>query len=77
MYEADRSHKYVLSIGTYMFLLITKILEVNLFAFAYKLFPEEFSPINGVQTTIKRQMQTNELLESLCIKAPHRALYHL
>ena len=48
-----------------------------MFAFAYKLFPEEFSPINGVQTTIKRQMQTNELLESLCIKAPHRALYHL
>ena len=28
-------------------LLYTKILEVNLFAFAYKLFHEDFSPING------------------------------
>ena len=26
---------------------ITKILEVNLFAFAYRLFHEDFSPING------------------------------
>ena len=25
----------------------TKILEVNLFAFAYRLFPRDFSPING------------------------------
>ena len=28
-------------------LLYTKILEVNLFAFAYKLFHRDFSPING------------------------------
>ena len=28
-------------------LLYTKILEVNLFAFAYKLFHEDFSPIDG------------------------------
>ena len=28
-------------------LLYTKILEVNLFAFAYRLFHEDFSPING------------------------------
>ena len=27
--------------------------------------------------TVCRQMQTNYLLESLCIKAPHWALYHL
>ena len=27
-------------------LLYTKILEVNLFAFAYRLFHEDFSPIN-------------------------------
>ena len=48
----------------------TKILEVNLFAFAYRLFHEDFSPING---------DAAELLESLCIKAPHghQALYHL
>ena len=26
--------------------LYTKILEVNLFAFAYRLFPEDFSPIH-------------------------------
>ena len=29
-------------------LLYTKILEVNLFAFAYRLFHEDFSPIDGV-----------------------------
>ena len=28
-------------------LLYTKILEVNLFAFAYRLLHEDFSPING------------------------------
>ena len=28
-------------------LLYTKILEVNLFAFAYRLFHEDFSPIDG------------------------------
>ena len=28
-------------------LLCTKILEVNLFAFAYRLFHRNFSPING------------------------------
>ena len=30
-------------------LLYTKILEVNLFAFAYRLFHRDFSPINGTQ----------------------------
>ena len=29
-------------------LLYTKILEVNLFAFAYRLFHRDLSPINGV-----------------------------
>ena len=28
-------------------LLYTKILEVNLFAFAYRLFHRDFSPLNG------------------------------
>ena len=28
-------------------LLYTKILDVNLFAFAYRLFHRDFSPING------------------------------
>ena len=28
-------------------LLYTKILEVNLFAFAYRLFRRDFSPLNG------------------------------
>ena len=28
-------------------LLYTKILQVNLFAFAYKLFHEDISPVNG------------------------------
>ena len=38
-------------------LLYTKILEVHLFAFAYRLFHRDFSPING----------TSQCLESLCI----------
>ena len=37
-------------------LLYTKILEVNLFAFAYRLFHRDFSPINGACCL---QMQTN------------------
>ena len=36
-------------------LLYTKILEVNLFAFAYRLFRRDFSPLDGTC----RQMQTN------------------
>ena len=35
-------------------LLVTKILEVNLFAFAYRLFHEDFSPIY-----VSKQMQIN------------------
>ena len=42
-------------------LFYTKILEVNLFAFAYRLFHEDFSPINGVLP----------ILETLCIFQPH------
>ena len=38
-------------------LLYTKILEVNLFAFAYRLFHRDFSPLNGT---------FSQLLESLC-----------
>ena len=30
-------------------LLYTKILEVNLFAFAYRLFRRDFSPLGGMQ----------------------------
>ena len=33
-------------------LLYTKILEVNLFAFAYRLFHRDFSPFNGVCSRI-------------------------
>ena len=42
-------------------LLYTKILEVNLFAFAYRLFRRDFSPLNGrnLYETVCRQMQTN------------------
>ena len=49
-------------------LLYTKILEVNLFAFAYRLFHRDFPPINGeyvrllernLYETVCRQMQTN------------------
>ena len=36
-------------------LLYTKILEVNLFAFAYRLFHRDFSPINGAYIEISLQ----------------------
>ena len=36
-------------------LLYTKILEVNLFAFAYRLFHRDFSPINGTYCMVKIQ----------------------
>ena len=45
----------------------TKILAVNLFAFAYRLFhaaPRRLE--RNLHETVCRQMQTNELLESLC-----------
>ena len=38
-------------------LLYIEILEVNLFAFAYRLFHEDFSPI--FEATVCRQMQIN------------------
>ena len=34
-------------------LLYTKILEVNLFAFAYRLFRRDFSPLDGTSTMIR------------------------
>ena len=34
-------------------LLYTKILEVNLFAFAYSLFRRDFSPLNGTYCNMK------------------------
>ena len=49
-------------------LLYTKILEVSLFAFAYRLFRRDFSPLDGtfchrvgrnLYETVCRQMQTN------------------
>ena len=47
-------------------LLYTKILEVNLFAFAYRLFHRDFSPLEcpmewgrNLYETVCRQMQTN------------------
>ena len=35
-------------------LLYTKILEVNLFAFAYRLFRRDFSPLNGTFCNMSR-----------------------
>ena len=45
-------------------LLYTKILEASLFAFAYRLFHEDFSSIDGrlkrnLHETVCKQMQTN------------------
>ena len=36
-----------LLLSPYTNIIYTKILEVNLFAFAYRLLHEDFSPING------------------------------
>ena len=40
----------------------TKILEVNLFAFAYRLFHEDFSPINGVLHDTQTFFQLSEYI---------------
>ena len=42
-------------------LLYTKILEVNLFAFVYRLFHEDFSPINGVFWNIMYVFHINNI----------------
>ena len=64
----------------------TKITEVNLFAFVYRLFHEDFSSIYGtyIHGTYTKILEVHLFafayrlfLESLCIKAPHQALYHL
>ena len=50
MYEYYTNHMYSgITSGTVLDgeLLYTKILEVNLFAFAYRLFHRDFSAING------------------------------
>ena len=46
-------------------LLYTKILEVNLFAFAYRLFHRDFSKINGTYCNMSRLLMTN-LYETFC-----------
>ena len=43
---------YVFMTYIYIFTVYTKILEVNLFAFAYRLFHRDFSPINGTYWAI-------------------------
>ena len=51
----------MMSLSTpYRFLQYTKILEVNLFAFAYRLFHRDFSPIKG---TLHEADLNNILLE--------------
>ena len=44
-------------------LLYTNILEVNLFAFAYRLFRRDFSPLNGAYCigTSGKRMSTNAI----------------
>ena len=52
-------------------LLYTKILEVNLFAFAYRLFRRDFSPLNGTYC-----MGTHSLLLFLVGMSTH-AICHV
>ena len=50
-------------------LLYTKILEVNLFAFAYRLFRRDFSPLDGTADTSYRNMSRRvgrNLYETVC-----------
>ena len=51
-------------LGQIMVLYCTKILEVNLFAFAYRLFHRDFSPINGAYYTY-----TSIIAEGQCPEA--------
>ena len=46
-------------------LLYTKILEVNLFAFAYRLFRRDFSPLDGTYRDMSRRVGRN-LYETVC-----------
>ena len=46
-------------------LLYTKILEVNLFAFAYRLFRRDFSPLDGTICNMSRRVGRN-LYETVC-----------
>ena len=45
--NSQHHEKHLLSFYSHIMNLYTKILEVNLFAFAYRLFHEDFSPIDG------------------------------
>ena len=51
--EWQLAHTITQSNGDAFIRLITKIVEVNLFTFAYKLFHKDFSPIYGAQITVK------------------------
>ena len=42
---------------------LTEILEVNLFAFAYRLFHEDFSPIYGLQLELLRKKVDSVITE--------------
>ena len=46
-------------------LLYTKILEVNLFAFAYRLFRRDFSPLDGTYCNMSHRVGRN-LYETVC-----------
>ena len=46
-------------------LLYTKILEVNLFAFTYRLFRRDFSPLDGTYYDMSRRVGRN-LYETVC-----------
>ena len=47
-------------------LLYTKIVEINLFAFAYRLFHEGFSSINGAQPGLK-SLRVEQLCDCLSL----------
>ena len=48
--------------NVYILLIFTKVLKVNLFAFAYKLFHEDFSPIDAAPRRLERNLNLHESL---------------
>ena len=62
-------------------LLYTKILEVNLFAVAYRLFHGDFSPINGTSIgesrRLERNLQIDILMEETRLTLNHKFITYV
>ena len=52
--QIDKQYCIESIVHVYKDVIYTKIIEVSLFAFVYKLFQEDFSPIRGGHSDINR-----------------------